>query len=184
MSVVTIQFDAIGPIPLFPNSVSVLDRAKKDIASEQPGGTTLNILYPNPPYVGPQSNVIIPHDAIITEIIVQRANDPTLPYGSQTFLTPGAIIKLGIVGDQTKYTPVISFVTNELNDHGFIRYQPDPPLVLVPDQLPVPVGAINDIVLTSGFADILNGFITITIKYMTTPVSVLSSRSNYTTTTF
>jgi hypothetical protein len=183
MSVITVQFDAIGPIPLFPNSVSVLNRAKKDIASELPGGSTQTILYPNPPYVGPQSNVIIPHDAVITEIIVQRANDPTVDYGSQTFLTPNAIIKLGIVGDQTKYTPIISFVTNELNSHGYIRYQPDPPLVLYPDTLPIPAGTINDVVLTAGFADILSGFITITIKYMTTPGSVLNSRSNYTTTT-
>jgi hypothetical protein len=181
MSVQTIQFDAIGPIPLFPNSVSVLNRSIKDIASEQPGGQTLTYYYPNPPYSGPQSNVILPHDAIITEIVVKRANNPGLSYASQTFLTPGAIIKLGIVTNKTKYTPVISFVTDDLNTHNFIRYLPDPPLIMKPDTLPIPAGAINDIVLTAGFADITTGFITIIIKYMVEPVSTLGTRSMTTT---
>jgi hypothetical protein len=181
MSIITVQFDAIGPIPLYPNSVSVIDRATKDITTDQPSGS-------------PASNILIPRNAVITEIVVRRAINPSLTtevngkqvidYSVQTPVTPNAIIKLGIVGDETKYTPVISFVTNELNKKDYILYQPDPPLILRPDDVPLnPIDytKVNDIVLTAGFADIDTGFVSILVKYIEPPAATYGLRKNTTT---
>jgi hypothetical protein len=181
MSIVTVQFDAIGPIPMYPNSISVIDRATKDIASELPTGS-------------PASNVLIPRNAVITEILVRRAINPSLTttvagkqvvnYAVQTPITPNAVIKLGIVTDKTKYTPVINFVTNELNKKDFILYQPDPPLILRPDDVPlneVEYTKVNDIVLTAGFADISQGFVSIFVKYIEPPAATYGFRKNTTT---
>jgi len=174
MSTQTIQFDAIGPIPLFPASISVLNRATQGIASEAPSG-------------GHVSNVIIPEDAVITEIVFKRAINPSLKlangeinWAAQTNLTAGALIKMGIVTDETKYMPTVSAVTDDLNVREYVQFQPDPPLILRPDTVP-PVAPVNDIVLTAGFANITEGFVTVIIKYRTEPTSVLGSRQSTTT---
>jgi len=133
MSTNTIKFHSVGPIPLYPAELNVLDQ-----------NTGLS--------------AVLPANYVITEIVFKLA--------SETPLTPDAMVKLGVVGNPTKFNPLLPVTTNELNAKGHVVVYPEANVTQASET------TNQTLVLTAGLKEIDAGQLYVIVKYKSTPPGI------------
>jgi hypothetical protein len=133
MTTNTIKFYNVGPIPLYPSELAVLDQ-NTGLAA------------------------YLPANSVVTEIQFKLA--------STTPLTADAMVKLGVVGDPTKYNDLLPVTTNELNSKGHVVIYPEAEVKQVSETVNM------NFVLTAGLKEIEDGQLFLIIKYKSIPSGI------------
>lgn len=133
MTTNTIKFHSVGPIPLYPSELAVLDQ-NTGLAA------------------------VLPANSVVTEIQYKLA--------STEALTADSMVKLGVVGDATKYNDLLPVTTNELNSQGHVVIYPEAGVKQVSE-----TSSLN-FVLTAGLKEIEAGQLFVIIKYKSIPAGI------------
>lgn len=133
MTTNTIKFHSVGPIPLYPSELAVLDQ-NTGLAA------------------------VLPANSVVTEIQFKLA--------STEALTADAMVKLGIVGDPTKYNDLLPVTTNELNSQGHVVIYPEATVKQSSEMTNL------NFVLTAGLKEIDAGQLFVIIKYKGIPSGI------------